>query len=276
VKLKATYDNQEDIPSQYVGLFQQKGDKWAIEIEGIQTEANVARLEHAIKNEREENAKLREEVKAYGRTPEEVQTILEEMEAFKATIASGGGKPNEERVQKLVDAQVRTKVGPLERQIQKLTKDLLDSTGQVGKLNEQIVTGKIELAIRAAAEKAKVLPSAIPDLVMRGKPAFDVINVDGREVVVTKEGTGYTAGLAPNEWVNELAPTASHYWPANQGAGANGSGANFGITEKNPWTKDHWNLTEKGKIIRKYGEEKAAQIAKQAGSELYATEPPPR
>jgi len=274
VKIKAIYDKVEDIPEGYKEIFLQKGEKWAIEIEGINTDASVLRLEQAIKKEREENAKLRDSQKLHLKTPEEVVALTEELEAAKATIESGSGKATEEVVQKLVEAQVRTKVGPLERSIVKLTKERDDSVGEKTKLSDEILHGKIELAIRGAAEKAKVIPSAISDMVMRGMGLMEVIDQDGKILVVTKDGVGCTPGLGCEGWIEELAPNALHYWPPNVGAGANGGGTSLGITERNPWTKANWNMTEKGTIIRKYGVEKAGQLAKAAGSSLEATVPP--
>ena len=274
MKLKATYDKKEDIPEGYVDLFQEKGEKWAIQIEGITTEANVARLEHAIKQEREENQKLREEAKLHGKTPDEVQAIVDELEAAKIEIESGGKKLSDEQMEKLLDTRVRMKIGPLERQIQKLTKERDDSLGESKKLSSEIITGKIELAIRSAAEKAKVIPSAITDMVMRGRQQFELVEENGKVSVITKDGASLTPGLNPDGWVEELKQDAPHYWPANVGAGANGGGLSLGITEKNPFTKPNWNMTEQGQIYRKYGHDKTEQLAKSVGSHIGATAPP--
>jgi hypothetical protein len=274
MKLQATYDKKEDIPERFVDIYKEKGDKWCIEIEGIQTDANVQRLEFSLKKERDENAKLREDAKLHGKTPEEVQIMAEELEAAKATIESGGDKKTEEQIAKIVEARIKQQVGPLERNITKLTKERDESVLSTTNLTTEIMTGKIELAIRTAAEKAKVIPSAINDMVMRGKPQFELLEQDGKVLIVTKDGLGNTAGLAPEGWIEELAPSAPHYWPANQGAGANGAGLTLGITEKNPWTKANWNMTEKGEILKKYGTEKASQLAKAAGSSLHATVAP--
>lgn len=275
MKLKATYDKKEDIPEGYVDLFKEKGDKWAIEIEGVTTEANVARVEHALKNEREENQKLREEAKLHPKTPEEVQTLMDELEAAKIQIESGGGKKiTDEQMEKLVETRVKMKIGPLERSIIKLTKERDDSLGEGLKLNNEIVTGKIELAIRSAAEKAKVLPTAIQDMVMRGRPQFELVEENGKLSVITKEGAALTPGLNPDGWVEELKNEAPHYWPASVGAGANGSGLSLGISEKNPWMKANWNMTDQGQILKKYGMEKTQQLAKSVGSEVGAPKPP--
>lgn len=274
MKLQATYDKKEDVPEQYIELFKEKGEKWCIEIEGIQTDANVQRLEYSIKKERDENSRLREDAKAHGKTPEEVQIMSEELEAAKATIESGGDKKTEEQIEKIVETRVKQRIGPLERKLTTITKERDDSVLATTNLTSEIMTGKIELAIRAAAEKAKVIPSAINDMVMRGKPQFELLEQDGKVLVLTKDGLGVTPGLGPDGWIEELAPTAAHYWPGNVGAGANGGGLTLGITEKNPWLKANWNMTEKGEIVKKYGTEKASQLAKAAGSSLNATTPP--
>ena len=61
MKLKATYDKAEDVPDLYKDLFEEKNGKWIIQIEGIQTDANIHKLEFALKKEREghSNAKLK-------------------------------------------------------------------------------------------------------------------------------------------------------------------------------------------------------------------------
>jgi hypothetical protein len=41
----------------------------------------------------------------------------------------------------------------------------------------------------------------------------------------------------------------------------------------NPWSRQHWNITAQGNLVRAIGIEKAAQIAKAAGSRIGATKP---
>ena len=61
-----------------------------------------------------------------------------------------------------------------------------------------------------------------------------------------------------------------------RGAGAHGSDGqgNFNMNAKdNPWSRDGWNLTKQGMLVREDGA-KAAKLAEQAGSKVGATAPP--
>jgi len=84
---------------------------------------------------------------------------------------------------------------------------------------------------------------------------------------------GVTPGIAPSIWLTEVQPTRTHWWPAAEGGGATGSGSGTGFTN-NPWTRDHWNLTEQGRVITSGGREKADQMAKSAGTVVGAVRPP--
>ena len=137
-----------------------------------------------------------------------------------------------------------------------------------------ITTTKINDAVRKAATKAKVLPTAIADLLLRAKHSFDVIEIDGKERVITKEGSEYAAGLDPDGWLDELTPNAPHFFPPNQSAGAGGSGKGFGIPGNNPWSKKFWNMTDQGKVFTEHGADKAAKLAEAVGSKIGATGPP--
>ena len=51
----------------------------------------------------------------------------------------------------------------------------------------------------------------------------------------------------------------------NSGSGSGGSSGEGGF--KNPWMKDHWNMTEQGKIFKE-SPERARQLAEQAGIKI--------
>jgi hypothetical protein len=51
------------------------------------------------------------------------------------------------------------------------------------------------------------------------------------------------------------------------------AGGKFAPTSNNPWSAANWNVTEQGRLVRVLGEEKAAGIARAAGSHIGATRP---
>jgi hypothetical protein len=46
------------------------------------------------------------------------------------------------------------------------------------------------------------------------------------------------------------------------------------MSDKNPWTAEHWNVTAQGQIFKKFGEAKARELAEAAGSQVDAAHPP--
>jgi len=50
--IKAEYQAIEEIPEQYRDLYQQRGDRWELQAEGIETPASVSGLKSALAAER--------------------------------------------------------------------------------------------------------------------------------------------------------------------------------------------------------------------------------
>lgn len=275
-KIKAIYDKQGDIPDLYKDLYEEKGDKWVLtNIDGITTDANLHRVEFALTKEREQNSKLREDAKAYGKTPDEVKLLMEKLEEAEAKIEAGP-KPDDTAIDKIVEARLKIKMGPLERDLAKTKKDLETSNTNGVTLASQISTGKIKDHIRKAAEKASILPAAIADVLLRASTVFEVSNLDGKERIMTRDAVGCTPGIDGDTWIEEILPHSPHWLQANQGAGANGNlGRGLGLTGPNPYTRKDWNMTEQGKLLTQFGREKSNKIAEAVGSKVGATAPPP-
>ena len=106
---------------------------------------------------------------------------------------------------------------------------------------------------------------------MLAERVFEV-GEDGR--VTTSGASGVTPGLDPAAWLLEVQPKRTHWWPASVGGGARGKGYGSGSAwDKNPWTRQHWNLTAQGQVYAA-DPERAAQMARSAGSEIGARKPP--
>lgn len=277
-KLKSTYATLEEIPEHYRDLFEERQEKWILtRIEGLASEADIHRLTTANANLRTENSTLKSKVEKFGdRSLEDLTRLEDENAELKATIeAGGGGKLNEEKVNALVEARIKTRVGPLERELKVANEKLAAEQENTKKLSSKITKTTISDNIRSAAIKVNVVPTALDDIIAMAENVFEVIEVEGKERVVTKDGIGITPGLDPKAYFAEVGPNKPHWFPPSQGAGANGgSGAGGGLNGKNPWGRANWNLTEQGKLIKQEGMDKASQYAKQAGSFVGATEPP--
>lgn len=264
--IKTQYDTLDEIPEQYRDLYKEVEGKYVLtEVIGIKTQADVDRIQEGLRKERADHTALKQKYSFLnGLDIEEVQTKLDKYDELEA---SASGASTDEKVQKLVDAKINTIKGPLERQINKLTDELNAANGQVKTFQERETERKITDAVTQAARKLKVQDTAIEDAMLTGR-AHLTVDEDGN--VVTKDGTGMAAGLNAEVWLTELQGKRPHWWGESSGGGAGGGRGNVGAN--NPWSKEHWNMTEQGRMYRE-NPAKAEQMAKAAGVAIGATGP---
>lgn len=285
--LKAIYDSQDDIPEGAITienpreLFTERGGKFVLSgIDGVKTTLDTDALTVGVEKERAATKKAREELaalrEAWGDlSAEEVRAKLDRIPELEAAAA---GKLDDEKIAELankrVEAAVSGKVAPLNRQVQALTKERDTLLEQVAGYQAADRARTIEKATTVAARASKVLPEAEEDVQLLASLHLEVAE-DG--AVVTKEGVkvggkAIPAGLDAAAWLQEIADSRSHWWPASEGAGARGSkgGPKGG---ENPWGADHWNVTKQGEYLRQHGRAAADRMAKAAGSHVGATRP---
>lgn len=267
MKLKLSYEKETDIPSGYSDLFTEKDGKFVLtEIEGMQTTENVQRLEASLSKERKDHKETKAKLAKFGdRDPDKLQTELDELEELRLKTGDNADKKTEE----LVEQRVKVRTAPLEREVAKLKETNENLTKERDSLSGTITRGKIEAHLRKAAETAKITTTAVEDVIAIGSNLFEITE-DG--AIIAKDGGGLQAGLTPDIWLTDQQKTRPHWWAASQGGGA-GGGKDGGGGAKNPWSKDHWNVTEQGKYVRLNGMEKANAMAAAAGSKVGATGP---
>jgi hypothetical protein len=264
--LKATYTSEDDIPEQFRELYSVRDGTWEFTgVEGIQTEANLSRLETALNHEKENHKETKRILASFeGLKAEDVRNALHERDELKARVEAGlEGKVDEEKVNKLVEARVKSKTAQLERDLTSTTEKLTEATNTVGELQGSIRKTKISDAIRKAATSAKIVDTAVEDVLLMAERVFEV-SEDGN--VLVKDQVGFTPGLAPDSWLADMKDKRPHWWPAN--IGGDSRGGKGGAPGENPWSDKSWNLARQGEIYQN-SPAKAAELAKAAGK------PPP-
>lgn len=264
--LKAIYKDKAEIPEQYQELYAEKGGQFELSgIEGIKTEADVLRLNEALRKERNDHAQAKEKLRAWGEhSPDDVLAKLDRLSELEA---AGGGKMDDEKIEKLLEARLRSKLSPVEREKQKLLEQLTVATQEITTYKERDRQRKIHDAIRAAASEARIVATAIDDALVLAERVFDV-DEDGR--VTVRDQVGFTPGIDPASWLSELQPKRPHWWPESVGGGAKG-GKGGGFAD-NPWSADNWNKTKQGQIYTE-NPQRAEQMARAAGVEVFAVKP---
>jgi hypothetical protein len=168
-----------------------------------------------------------------------------------AARAGGGAEggaldPEAPAVKALVDAAVAREVAGLEQakaaleeEKRRLAERLKAGEGRAAELetlvkarDEQLARLAIDGRIREAASRAALVPSAIEDVLGRGRRVFaldeagsPVARNAAGEVIAGKDGE---SPLTPAEWLETMKETAPHWWPPSSGAGAPGAGARGG------------------------------------------------
>jgi hypothetical protein len=239
---------------------------------------DIDKLNNALIKERKEHGEVAAKLKvaaesliAFGETtPDQITELTEKLANLEAAGASDIQKNFQEllatRVAAVVDGKTKVATDKLTKQLNDLTVLHTTAVQENDKLKLSDLHRTIDDSVRDAAVASKMLPAAQVDALMRARSAFAV--VDGK--VVT------TDGLTPTDWVEQRKADAGYWWPVARGAGAQGSdGAGGFLASDNPWTRNNWNITKQGEIVRA-DPAKAERFATSAGSKIGATAPAPK
>ncbi len=268
--LQAIYDKQEDIPEAHRELYEEKDGKWEITgVEGMKTQGDIDRLTTALSKERDEHKEVRDKFKPWAEMDHEQVTkdaaeLLESRTKIEALEAEGKQGLDEGKIAELVDQRVASQVNPIQLKLDKSMEDNALLTTKNKEHETVSVNRTISDAVREAATKAKVIPSAMEDVLILSERVFEV---DDTGKILTKNNVGVLPGLDPETWLGDMQAKRAHWWPASEGGGAKGSGSGGGFTD-NPWSREHWNMTNQGKVVRDQGVDKAEVMAKSAGSKV--------
>lgn len=132
---------------------------------------------------------------------------------------------SEGRTQEVIDR--RTKL--MRDKHEKDLKDANDRADSNLKYATKFRDATLSSAVRDAAIKAGVEPTAVDDIVLRAKASGFGVDDDGNPVMLDGKGEPVigkdgASKLQPLEWVEGLREKAPHLWPKAAGGGAGGGG----------------------------------------------------
>ena len=268
--LEAIHKTLEEIPEQYRDLYSERNGQFELTgINGVKTQADVDRLSVSLTKERDDHKATKQKFQVWGDLDyEETIAKIDKIPELEAAAKDGG--IDEEKMNELVEARIKTRLAPVERDLAaaKTEVDTLSQENTGFKAKETKRT--IHDSVREALVETKVLDVAHEDALALAERVFEVAE-DGR--VTVKDESGFTPGITPKDFLGEIQAKRPHWWAPSQGGGA-GGGGHGGIKGDNPWSKGGWNLTAQGAYAKEHGVEKAAEAAKQAGSAFGSTHPP--
>lgn len=269
---KAIEDSLDNVPEELKSYYVQKGEKFEFSgIDGIRTQADVDRLTEALRKERTDHGGLKDKFRQFeGLDANEVRQKLDRIAELEE-IAKGKGV-DDEQIQRLVAAKLNSTTAPLLREKDKLAADLaaaLETTGALAsKLKVRDIRDAVLSVVTGAESKLKLVSTAIDDVLMYAERHLDV-DEDGR--VVSRDGVGVTPGVSAEVWLQEMVQKRPH-WAISEGGGASGSGGSRYAGASNPFSKDGWNMTEQGALLRS-DPKKAEQMARAAGTTIGGPRP---
>ena len=266
--LELQYEKKEDVPEAHAELYTEVDGKWNLTgINGLVTKVDVDKLNVALGKERTDHKETKAKVAIWADLDKDkVDADLAELTELRAAAEAGeGGKDGKEKFEAKVtaaaDARVTAAKVTSDRRITELETASVEKDDKIVGFEKANTVRTIGDAVRTAATASKVIDTAIEDVLMYAERQFE-INDEG--LVLTRDQVGVTPGIAPDIWLSEMQDKRPHWWPLAQGGGAGGGSGGTGFA-KNPFTKEHWNLTDQGKAIRE-DKTKAERMATSAGT----------
>jgi hypothetical protein len=277
MELEAIMNSLEEIPEAFRGLYTEKNGKWELTgIKGVKTQADIDRLQESLNKEKKDHKGVRDKLALWSELDH--ADVMKKLERYPELEEASKGKIDDAKLDQLAtqraESIIKSRLSPLERENKELKKRAGDLEKENSTYKTKEVTRTIQDELRKELAESKALPEAFDDAFLLGERVLEIAE-DGK--VVTKENVGWTPGIGPKAWVAELQERRSHWWPPSKGGNAPGSGPKgSGFGGANPWSHDGWNVTEQGKFVTKFGQEKAEQMAKAAGTKLGGLKPQPR
>lgn len=264
---KMVLDNLDGLAPEVAAEYVERDGKFHIQVEGMKTQADVDRLSASVTAARNEAKTVKDRLALLG--DRKVEDVVAQLDRIPELEAAASGKLDETKLNELVEGRLKTRVAPLERELTTVKTQLAEKDKVIEQFSGKEKTRTIHDQIRVAAKESGLLEEAIEDALLLGDRVFDLTE-DGRTVV--KEGSGYSAGLAPKDWLIDIQTKRPHWWGPSGGGGAGGNRGGAGSGMVNPWSADNWNMTEQGKIYNA-DPTRAEQLAKAAGTTIGGSRP---
>ena len=267
--IKAVVDSLDDVDEKYKDLYTEVNGKFEITgIEDVTLLTPVKKLKDENGARRISERKAKEALTPFttllgDRKLEEVQAMLDR---YPELEAAAEGKLDDGKINGIVNARLKTHLAPLERENGQLKTQL----GAQHKTIEGYVTKErtrtIHDSVREAISKQQGFqPTAVEDALMHAERMLEV-NEDGK--VVTRDEVGVTPGIDAIVWLTEMQTKRPHWWGTTSGGGSRGNNGSGGSPSgNNPFTREHWNMTEQGRLVRT-NRARAEQMAKSAGTSI--------
>lgn len=224
--LPIVVDSLDAIEEGKRGLYVAEGDKFKLDVEGID-DTNQMRIELAtVKREAAERRKAAKELeeKYAGIDPVKVREMMAKLDQDGEAKLLAEGK---------IDEVVNKRTEKLRADLQRQLDEAHGKAQAAEQRSKQYIQKALDNVLRAAAIKAKIHEDAIDDVLLRGRSMFELDefgiavqrDTDGNTVLGKDGKTPFT----PDEWLEN--PPKHWVMNGSSGGGANGSGSGGGMSK---------------------------------------------
>lgn len=272
--LKAVVENLDGVAAELHALYVERDGKFVLDIDqdSIRVHPNVTALSNALTAQKEDNRKVKArvaelEAKIKGLPedfdPAEVETLRERVAELEAAVE---GDPKSKEKQQKEAARLREMLDQkMASERKKWDTEKADLQRQISERDTRIARLLIDNGLDAAMDSANIDPKYRKAVRAMLRDQVKVVDKDGNYAAVVE--TDLDPELPLDRFVADWSQSDDGRAFVGQPKGGGAGGGQGSNTTKNPWSKDHWNMTEQGKLIRE-NPTKARQLAKEAGKQV--------
>ena len=269
MQIETEYADENDIPAEVRHLYREGSDGWTIaSATQVKSPDDVARLQEALRKEREDHKAAREALKPFeGLNADEVREGLARRDELEAARSPDDPDADEKRAA-AEEARIRARVAPLERETERLKGELEEKASALTAFEQSDRHRRMMEAARKAAIDNKLNNAGIASFQFAADRLFE----ETEDGFVTREGASLpdvklAAGLTPEIALSEIQriDTYSGWWPDS--AGANARGGDGKSAGANPYAAEKINRTEIGRLVQS-DRAKAERLAAAAGKAI--------
>lgn len=263
----------------------QQKDAWILELEGVDSHPTVSGMATTIRKFKEVAPsakalkKIIEDADALktawdGLDPEDTRESLERL----AEIDEGNADPNKPDVKTLVEAAEAKLQRKHDKELGKKDDEITALTGDrdviTGKFTDEMIERELDAGLLHIGSIEGLRDGAKALIEKKYKPIVERSEDDDgkisfKAVIRTELGDESISDFF-ERW--QTLPEADEYVHAsgNVGTESRTQDNRKGSRKKNPWSKDHWNLTEQGRILND-NRAAATKMAAEHGHEILAS-----
>jgi hypothetical protein len=268
--LVAIVENLDDVEEPLREHYAERDGKFVLNVTDLESHPSLLALKGAHERQKEENKKLKSDNTELKAKAESVPDDFDgeewaRLKALKEELEKEGGELDPEKKKKH-EAEIQSQKKMHEQAIAKLNKKYTDDIAARDKtIAEKDKTIKDILVDGLTSELAKsgVQPHFLKAAKLTLAPSVKIVEENGKysAMVETDLGPEPIEKFVP-QWVQS--DEGKHFVEPPKGGGAEGGEKRRQTTEKNPWSKQDWSMTEQGQIIRNDAA-KAEKMAQAAG-----------